>query len=67
MCKSERERDEGRNKRFDSREAAAGLNLAGNDPTAGRKAIKDEAKKQTEALDSINQTLSKLESALGSE
>ena len=63
----ERARDQGRNQRFDSREAAAGLNLAGNDPTAGRKPIEEEAKKQTESLNLISNTLSKLESALGSE
>lgn len=63
----ERARDQGRNQRFDSREAAAGLNLAGNDPNAGRKPIEEEAKKQTESLNLISNTLSKLESALGSE
>ena len=63
----ERTRDEARNQRFDSREAASGLNLAGNDPTASRKPIEEETKKQTEALETIGKTLAKLDSALGSE
>lgn len=63
----ERARDDARNQRFDSREAASGLNLAGNDPTASRKPIEEETKKQTEALETIGKTLAKLDSALGSE
>ena len=55
----ERARDKGRNKRFDSREAAAGLNLAGNDPTAGRKKQESESAKQTKALESIEKELKK--------
>jgi hypothetical protein len=61
----ERARDASRNQRFDAREASAGLNLAGNDPTASRKPLEEEAKKQTEELESIGKTLAKLDSALG--
>jgi hypothetical protein len=61
----ERARDASRNQRFDAREASAGLNLAGNDPTASRKPLEEEAKKQTEELESISKTLAKLDSALG--
>jgi hypothetical protein len=60
-------RDASRNQRFDAREASAGLNLAGNDPTASRKPLEEEAKKQTEELESIGKTLAKLDSALGAE
>tara|TARA_R110000850_G_scaffold217401_1_gene343102 strand:- start:1823 stop:3325 length:1503 start_codon:yes stop_codon:yes gene_type:complete len=57
--KGERKRSSDRDKRFDSREAAAGLNLAGNDPTAGRKKQESESAKQTKALESIEKELKK--------
>jgi hypothetical protein len=62
----ERARAEATNQRFNAREAAAGLNLAGNDPLSGREPIEEEAKKQTEELEIINKTLAKLDSALTS-
>ena len=63
----ERQRLSDRDKRFSSREAASGLQLAGNNTTSGREQIEEEAKKQTESLDSISKTLAKLDSALGAE
>jgi len=62
----ERARREATNQRFNAREAAAGLNLAGNDPLSGREPIEEESKKQTEQLETINKTLAKLDSALTS-
>tara|TARA_B110000046_G_scaffold178277_1_gene205998 strand:- start:142 stop:1737 length:1596 start_codon:yes stop_codon:yes gene_type:complete len=55
----ERQRSSDRDKRFSSREAAAGLELAGNDTTAGRKPLVEEAAKQTKALESIEREIKK--------
>ena len=55
----ERQRSSDRDKRFDAREASAGLELAGNDTTAGRKPLVEEAAKQTKALESIEREIKK--------